>query len=113
MTQSITPSNLKTIVSLIVTIGIGTACVPATDTLTHLPYPDARLCDDPSPVGDIPSIVACGSFESLDEPKALRGLPGTRATYRLFAGPSIQQSIVVRIDIESNDRATLSMRTHD
>ena len=113
MTQSSIASSLRTIASLLATIGIGTACVQidASGDFTHLYDTNARLCDDHSPVGDIPSIVACGSFENLHEPKDLSGAPGIAATYRLFAGPSTQQPIVIRIDIGSNDKATLSMRT--
>lgn len=86
----------------------------APDSAVGGPAPRSpRICDDPPPISDISSIVACHYFDDLSEPKDLRAPPSVRATYRLFAGPSFQLPMVVRIDIESNDVATLSIRTRE
>ena len=75
--------------------------------------PDARICDDPSPVADVRSIVACSQFDDLGEPRQLIATTGVRARYRFLASPSFQQPVLVRVDIQSNERATLSIRTRE
>ena len=94
-------------------LGVAVGVVPVSAADPRTAASGVKICDDPSPVGEVLGIVACHHFDDLGESKELSALPNVITTYRLLASPSFQHPIIVRIDIRSSENATITIRTRE